>query len=662
VPRRLGAALAALLATVALLFAAWCRADRQSVTLQLLPPGDPAARLQREIDADFGLQNPVVWVIVARGSTVWSAPVLDHLQNLTREVFRIPGVIAPEVMSIASPNLRTLRVTEDSMQPVYLMPSVPRGDVAIQELRHRVEGDANYSAFVSGDGVALMVVADFRRAADAAAIGSKALALRDRYRDAKTEVYVSGAPVLAATAPAGAAPIAIASAAIVLAGMLVFAWLGGAAALWRLSLAAVLALSWTALALVALRAVQLPWSLGAPVIAALLAMALATSDDGAVRRRVVAVALALGFLGLAIASGAPAGVFAIGAAIGTLAALAAAELARVLVRRCDAGQQRATRRGLVLTALAVAGAVAPGVALLHLDLGLFGYGVRYAPAAAAADLRAIGEYFPPPSALAVRLRGDPGFVKSPAVMRTLEALTDAVRGDPAVVRALSLADLVKLVNRAFHEDRSEYQVLPDDPNMIGRYLTLGYSPGFRRFVDRGFSQTAVWVYVDGDRIADLERVRDRLATEIAAHPLPGVRVDSFGGDGAVVLGTARIVQRIMLGGALLLLVAALLAGLADGFATGFALLAGGLLAAAVTAGGFGWLELPVDLLTLPCLLIATVAGAALAALRGVRPLAAALGVAGGVAATVALLSASALPTVVAVTLLAVSTAAAAAHG
>jgi predicted RND superfamily exporter protein len=258
---------------------------------------------------------------------------------------------------------------------------------------------------------------------------------------------------------------------------------------------------------------------------------------------------------------------------------------------------------LVLVALAVV-----GTTRLRTSLGLFGYGMRYLPGAATADLHVLERHFPPPTALAIRFRGAPGFVESPDVLKAFDGLTGAVRGDPAVVRALSLADLVKLVHRAFNDNRAEFNAIPNDRGLIARYLALAYSPGFRTFVDRAFTRSALWVYLASDQPADLGRVLAKLEAQLAAQPVPSAQVDLVGGDAAVILATARVMRRLAAGTAVFLLLGAAGIAVLCGARLGVTSLAGGVVTTALASGAFGWFGVPLDLVSLPSLMGAAATG------------------------------------------------------
>jgi predicted RND superfamily exporter protein len=640
------------LATAGALAVAWQGRERLAGAVQVLPPDAPEIRLDREMEAQFGVQNPVVWVIVARQGSVWSEAVLGQVHALTREVFRIPGVIATDVIGLASPNMRDFVVTEEIMEPVYLMGRVPETAEEMERLRRRVEGNPNYhGTLVSLGGRAAMIVADFRPDADPAVVAGAALALRDKYRGEATDVYVAGGPVLIAVARQHRGPLVAGVALIGLAGALAAAFALGVQLALASALAPLLAGLWSIAVLVALDAVVWPWTGYGILTAMFLAPAMLPSDG----RFHLALALLAGFAAVWLLAAPPARAFAVAVGAGTIAALAAAQLLNLSQRRSIRITMPFSRpphpnprpasiagRGMFAGAVALLIAAALGLVHLRMAFGLFGYGTRYLPTAAAADLRAIGEHFPPPTALAVRLRGKPGFVHSPGVLESLDALTAAVRDDLAVVRALSLADLVKIVNRAFHEDQPEFEVLPAEPGMAARYLALAYSPGFRRFVDRAFSQSAVWVYLRSDDPADLARVRAKLETQIETAPIPGVEIDRFGGDGAIAWRTAEVARAFGLAVLAGLLVSALGLAMTGGLRLGAVTVIGGASAAILLGGWMGWTGVPIDLVSLPLLVSAAFGGCVFAALPAVRPLAWTLAFPAVTALTIAALSANLL--------------------
>jgi hypothetical protein len=626
--RRRLLALGVLAATVVAALAAAPRLAGLAAVATLVPPADPSVSLDREVTQAFGFENPVVWVLEARDGSVWTTPMLRRLAALTEDVRRIPGVIALDVIGLASPNMRDLRITEDGLQPTYLMGEVPATPEAIAALRRRIDGDPNYAGtLVSRDGRAAMVVANFRGDADRQAVGAACIAVRDRHRDAETALWATGGPVLAVAAPAALAGVAPRAALFALLGVMALGAALGVRAAAAALVAAALAAVWIVTG-AAFAGATLPWALAAVVPGALVAAAVA----GGARPARAALVAAVSMLAAALVSGPPArALWAAGAAGAPLAALAGwltgavvEPTARPLVRA------RAAR------ALAVAIALGACLGLPRVDysLGLLGYGERYLPPAAAADLAAVRRLFPPPLSLALRARGGPGFVTAPEVLRALDAVAAATRTEPAVRGAMSIADVVKMVHRAFNDERPEFLVIPDDPALAGRYLALAYSPAFRRFLDRAFSATALWVQVESERPADLERVVARMRATLAERPVPGATVDLPAGDGALVLVMARVARRIAVSAGAALVVAALVAAGLLGWRAGVRAVGLGLLAAGVGAGVLGWAGHAVDLVSLSLLAATAVTTAALGAAAS-PPARLALGIAGAGAVALA---------------------------
>jgi predicted RND superfamily exporter protein len=624
-----------LLAVVALagtLGAAWVAAPRLaalSAGATLVPADDPTVLRDREVTETFGFGNPVLWVLEARDGSVWTRPMLERLAGLTDEVRRIPGVIAPDVIGLASPNMRDLRVTEDGIEPVYLMGEVPATEEALAALRRRVDGDPSYAGtLVTRDGRAAMAVANFRRDADARAVGTAALALRDRYRDADTAVWVVGAPVLAVVGPAALTGLAVSGALWALAGLGGFTLALGARAALSALLAALLAAVWLATGTAAVGG-TLPWALEAVVSTALLA---AAAGAGLERPGLVGAVLAASVLPGALVAGPPARALWVATAAGALVAAAAGALARAALR--PARRPLAGVPALRLVAAVLAAAALLGAPRLRCSLALVGYGERYLPPPAAADLTAVRRLFPPPLSLAVRARGEPGFVSTPEALRALDAAAAAARADPSVSSAMSIADVVKMVHRAFNDERPEFFAIPNDRLLAGRYLALAYSPALRRFLDRGFADTALWVTVESERPADLDRVLSRLRGALADGGVPGATVELPAGDGAVVLVMARVARQVAGSAALAVLLAVGATAVSAGRAAALRALAAGLAAALVGGGVLGWAGHALDLVSLPLLAGVVVASVALGGAGG--PLARlGLGLAGAAAVALA---------------------------
>lgn len=602
--RRLAAATAGVLSLGALVILLW--KGGAALHGHLLPPDDDAVISAAEVTQQFGLHNPLVWVVSPRSGTIWSQVPLEHVRDLTREVLRVPGVIATEVLSIASPNVRDMAVSETSMGSAYLMAEVPRGESELTELRRRVESNPHFrGTLVSDDGRAALIVADFRSDADFDLVAAAALRLRDAHRDATTDVWVAGETILRRKIAGEIWLLAFMTTATVAVACIAFAVVAGTGALARAAIATVITALWTAAALALIDGLWLPWvaQAGLPLVGIIGAMAVPGDES---RRNAVALAVAIGFAAMGIVTEGPARSLAVAGCIGTVAAHTAMRLTESM----SAAPRRALRAHTWWRdpALLILLFCLFGLAGVHGSYSAFGYGVRYLPEAAAADLRAIARHFPPPTSLVVRARGEAEFVKSPEVLRGFDNIAARARSDRATLRAMSLADLVKMVHQAFNEGLAEYHTIPDDALTVGRLITMGYSSGFRRFVDRSLSEAAIWVDVAGDDPADLTRLHATLEDEFASLALPGVDFAVAGGDGVLALRGGAIARSVALGWLAFAVVAALVVAFRLRMARGVRCFAGACAGGAICYGLYGWMGVPIDLLTLTGIGAATAIG------------------------------------------------------
>ena len=270
------AALGLLALTVLLGVAAWWRWPHVVVRSGFLASDDPLVTLDRELTEEFGLARPVVFLVVSPRGSLWTRPGLTKIVAVTRDVLALPGVIATDVVSLASPNMRELRLSDGGLAPSYLMAEVPADDAAIAALRAHVDADPNYGGnLVSRDGEAALVVANFMPAATDASIASAALALSERHADETARVFAVGSPVMMPLARRAARPVILCLALALLLGAGLLAYGFGIPGALAALCAAILSSIWATAALVGFGELSLPWSAYGLATGALLAAMLA---------------------------------------------------------------------------------------------------------------------------------------------------------------------------------------------------------------------------------------------------------------------------------------------------------------------------------------------------------------------------------------------------
>jgi len=97
---------------------------------------------------------------------------------------------------------------------------------------------------------------------------------------------------------------------------------------------------------------------------------------------------------------------------------------------------------------------------------------------------AITEIFGGSTTLSIRINAD---IKDPEVLRKIERMADHMETHASVSRTISIADQIKKMHSAFNGGDPEYEIIPDDRNLIAQYLFLysltGDESDFDQFID-----------------------------------------------------------------------------------------------------------------------------------------------------------------------------------
>ncbi len=97
---------------------------------------------------------------------------------------------------------------------------------------------------------------------------------------------------------------------------------------------------------------------------------------------------------------------------------------------------------------------------------------------------AITEMFGGATQISIRVNGD---IKEPEILRKIDQVATHLEKNPLVSRTVSIVDQIKKMHSAFHGGRSEYEVIPDNRQLIAQYLFLysltGDESDFYQFID-----------------------------------------------------------------------------------------------------------------------------------------------------------------------------------
>jgi hydrophobe/amphiphile efflux-3 (HAE3) family protein len=173
--------------------------------------------------------------------------------------------------------------------------------------------------------------------------------------------------------------------------------------------------------------------------------------------------------------------------------------------------------GVVLTVAAVSSA---GIPLIEVDTNPVNYYPSSAPVAQNAQM--VNRHFGGSTEIAVMVAGD---VQDPVVMKKIDALERDLRATEGVGYTLSIAQVVRKMNRAVHGDDPAYDAIPDTREGIAQLFLL-YSMGgspedFERMVDFEYQHAVLLVRVSSLATSEIkgivQHVEERVAADFAGQ-------------------------------------------------------------------------------------------------------------------------------------------------
>jgi predicted RND superfamily exporter protein len=158
--------------------------------------------------------------------------------------------------------------------------------------------------------------------------------------------------------------------------------------------------------------------------------------------------------------------------------------------------------------------------------------------------RAIRRDFTGTSTIRVRIEGAaPDALLDPAALRGIAALQAVLADEPDVTATLSIADHLKLVNRAMHGGDAAHYAIPDDPALVEQYLLLFDPEDLERVLTSDRRAAAIHALARSDDVAWVQGVFARLRAVAAQAMPPGVRVEVAGGELAQAAANNETVVR-----------------------------------------------------------------------------------------------------------------------
>ena len=205
--------------------------------------------------------------------------------------------------------------------------------------------------------------------------------------------------------------------------------------------------------------------------------------------------------------------------------------------------------------------------------------------------------------------GAPEGIKSPEFLREIERLqAEADRHSHLVKKSYSIVDLLKDVNKSFHEEDPAYYALPETRELTAQYLLLYEMSGgeeLQDFISSDFARASLELRCKAVETSALAKMADDLDAYLEAHPLSSASINVTG-IGALWLKLQVYITRSQIRGFLLAFgaIAALMCFVFQSVKTGLLAMVPNLSPVVLTLGVMGWIDMPLDYVRL---MIASVA-------------------------------------------------------
>ncbi|TCG02383.1 RND transporter [Paraburkholderia strydomiana] len=175
------------------------RIEIKTVFDDLLPRTHEYVKVHERFKEQFGGSNVVSIMLEADHGTIFQKDVLDKIKKITTDLALVRGVNPMQIISIASPKLKEIRGSTDSIESKPVMfPDVPQTQAALDELKASVlNNPLVYGTYVSQDLKAALITVDFYESElDYKQIYDQLYKLTNSVQGGSVKVSLVGEPIL----------------------------------------------------------------------------------------------------------------------------------------------------------------------------------------------------------------------------------------------------------------------------------------------------------------------------------------------------------------------------------------------------------------------------------------------------------------------------------
>jgi predicted RND superfamily exporter protein len=557
----------------------------KSVLSDTLPHNHPYVKIHNEFREIFGGANTMLIGLEAKEGDIFREEILEKIKKITDEIKFHPDAIRSQVISIARKKLKNIRGVGGGLdiQPFYRGGRVPDTKREIEQLREEIyANEAVRGYFVSMDGKAALIMANFKEEIDYYKLFLDLQKMIKEEAGDDLNVYISGRPMLLGwiyNNNPKSIKIFIISLVAEMVVLSIFLnrlhwllipfplFLGLLSAAWGLGIMGLMRFNLDPLGLV------IPFVIGARVISHSVQLTERFAEEymiakeskeaarGTLKTMLIPATTSIitDAAGLFIISLVPipllrelgiiAGTWLISTILGVCLLhqvilsyipypfrlkkpdLGLDFLGKILHSAGTWLVEKKRNLGIVLTIWLVIFAVSIALSTkLKVGDPHPGSSLLWPESKYNTDDGNINKKFPGTNALYVIMEGKhPEVLKEPSVLNTVEAFQIKMRECEGFGGAESLVEIIKKLNREFHEGDPKWAVIPHLKSVIAFYIFMYISKGepgdFDRYSDLKYKNGNIIFYFKDHKGSTIEKAMDKAKDFLNGYEIPSEHID-----------------------------------------------------------------------------------------------------------------------------------------
>ncbi|MFC1658090.1 RND family transporter [Candidatus Omnitrophota bacterium] len=162
-----------------------------------VPQKHPFILVQSKLVEAFGGLNQVSIALEVKQGDIFNKEFLAKVIGITNELYLMQGVNAGRITSLSARKIKYVEADEEGFRVMRVLGEIPQDAEQMQELKKRIINNPNvYIRMVSEDFKSTLIQADFESGVSSRRIFRKLREIAQREKDANTEIYLAGRPIL----------------------------------------------------------------------------------------------------------------------------------------------------------------------------------------------------------------------------------------------------------------------------------------------------------------------------------------------------------------------------------------------------------------------------------------------------------------------------------